>query len=89
MTYGINLNEVIMIKIKELFVFGQVITAVIAEVDNRAPHRTDKIIDLRKGIVSEHAKTCARYHATKVKQGLIKIERVNAPDSHIKTVEGV
>lgn len=71
-----------MIKIKETYIFGQIITAVLNE--GVTP---PAIIDLRKGEVSEHAKTCARYHASKMSQGMIKIERADTFDSHIKTVE--
>ena len=72
-----------MIKIQEIFAFGQTVTAVI---DEEAKRKTI-ILDLRKGDVSEHAKECSRYHARRQRQGLIKIERINGPDSHIKAVE--
>lgn len=76
-----------MIKIKEVTAFGQVITAVLDENRVNENNERDIILDLRKGEVSEHAKTCARYHAKKQDQGMILIERVNTFDSHIKTVE--
>ena len=71
-----------MIRITEVPMFGQIVTAVINETSEQ-----ELILDLRKGEVSDHARQCARYHASKQSQGLIKIERVNSFDSFIKTVE--
>ncbi|MCJ8292906.1 MAG: hypothetical protein MJK15_00735 [Colwellia sp.] len=72
-----------MIKIKQAFIFGQTVTVVI----DTGEGRTDKILDIRKGDVSEHAKTCARYHARRQNQGMIKIERLDSFDAHISAVE--
>ncbi len=71
-----------MIKIVEMYAFNQIITAVVNENEER-----DIILDLRKGEVSEHAKTNARFHAAKQEQGMILIERVGAYNVHIRTVE--
>ncbi len=68
-----------MITIRETTAFDQTITAVL---DGQ------KILDLRKGEVSEHAKQCARWHANKQSQGMVKITRVGGMDSHMKAVEG-
>lgn len=76
-----------MIKIQEVFVFGQVITAVIDVLPDKDLQRTNKILDLRKGEVSEHAKKCARYHAKKQKQGIVKIDRVDSFDSFLPVEE--
>lgn len=67
-----------MIEIVEIHAFGQVITAVLDDV---------KILDLRKGEVSDHAKQCAQYHAAKKSQGMIQITRVDGVDSFLPTVE--
>ena len=70
------------IVIQEINAFNQIITAVLDK---------DKILDLRKGRVSEHAKNCARYHAAKNDQGSILISRMGIKGarriSHILTVE--
>ena len=66
------------ISIQEVYAFGQTITAVLND---------GKILDLRKGEVSEHAKACARYHAVKKNQGMIIIKYLNTFDAHMPAVE--
>ena len=67
-----------MIVIKETIAFGQVVTAVLND---------QKILDIRKGPTSDHAKSCARYHAEKEQQGMIQIHEVHSRIHHMVTGE--
>ena len=68
-----------MIRIIEEVAFGQVITAVM---------NGCQILDLRRGEVSDHAKSSARFHAEKESQGTIPVTHFEGQVTHLTTSIG-